>query len=324
VSARPAHLVRPPDALARDVIARHSKSFSLAARLLPRAVRRDAVALYAYCRSVDDAIDAASPAEQSGALVRLEADLEAVYAGGAVPDPLLAMFQTLVHARGIPRLYPEELLRGMRMDVVGTRYGTVAELLRYCYRVAGTVGLMMCHVTGVRRAAALPHAADLGIAMQLTNIARDVLEDWERDRLYLPEELLARYGAAGLHRRLGNALPASAAPAVARAVQALLARADAFYRSGDAGLAHLSPRCAFAVRAARLVYARIRHVVRSRGGDPRAGRAVVGKGMKAALVARAGLETLRSLPGVLGARRTTAPHGKLSLDEALAFRRGPR
>lgn len=313
-----------PVALARAVIARHSKSFALAARLLPRRVRDDAVVLYAYCRRVDDAIDCAAPAEQAGALAALRAELDAVYAGRRLGDPLLAAFQQVVRARAIPRAYPEELLAGMRMDVAGTRYATLTELLRYCHRAAGSVGLMMCHVMGVRGPRALAHAAHLGIAMQLTNIARDVLEDWERDRLYLPDQLLAAHGAGGLHARLGAPLPPSAVPAVAAAVGALLDHADAYYSSADAGLHQLSSRCSLGVRAARLVYAQIGRVLRARGCDPYLGRAVVSGGTKRLLVLRAALRTLLALPRALWSAPPRPPRGELSWRDAIALPAGGR
>ena len=193
----------------------------------------------------------------------------------------------------------------MAMDVAGVRYADWSVLLRYCYRVAGTVGLMMCHVMGVDDDEALAHAAHLGIAMQLTNVARDVREDWERGRLYLPDDLACGAGAADLGHALGGALPASARAAVARATAAVLERADAYYRSGDAGLRHLSPRCAFAVRTARLVYSRIGERVRAQGCDPLAGRAVVSGGRKAAAAARARARAPVGPPGAVPGGR---PH----------------
>ena len=261
--------------LARDAIATHGKSFALAARLLPAELRDEVRVLYAYCRRADDAIDLASRAEQPRALAGLRAELEAIYLQRGVDDPIAAAFARLVHARGIPRAYPEALLRGMQMDVLGAQYESFAELTTYAYRVAGTVGLMMCHVMGVRSERALLHAAHLGIAMQLTNIARDVHEDWQRGRLYLPRALCAMHGAAELHDALPGPLPVAAAPPIARATRAVLDRADRYYLSADQGLAYLSPHCAFAIRAARLIYAEIGAALRGADARPSAERAVV-------------------------------------------------
>jgi phytoene synthase len=282
--------------LARTTIAVHGKSFALAARLLPASLRDEACVLYAYCRRADDAIDLAPRAEQPLALEMLRAELDAIYLQRNVADPIAAAFARLVHARGIPRAYPEALLRGMHMDVVGVRYESLGELTTYAYRVAGTVGLMMCHVMGVRSERALLHAAHLGIAMQLTNIARDVHEDWQRGRLYLPRALCAPHGAGTLHEALGMALPARALLPVAHATAELLEHADQYYRSADAGLVHLSPQCAFAIRSARLIYAEIGAVLRRRACVPSARRAVVGMPRKLVLVARAAGETLARLP----------------------------
>jgi 15-cis-phytoene synthase len=157
----------------------------------------------------------------------------------------------------IPETYPLELLAGMEMDVVGTRYDTMDRLLQYCFRVAGVVGLMMCHVMGVRDAKALRHAAHLGMAMQLTNICRDVREDWEQHgRLYLPEDVLVARGPRG-------------------AVAKLIEESERYYRSGDAGLPSLSFRCALAVCTARLVYAAIGRRLARRDYDVTRGRVVV-------------------------------------------------
>ncbi|HEY0710195.1 MAG TPA: squalene/phytoene synthase family protein, partial [Polyangia bacterium] len=154
----------------------------------------------------------------------------------------------------------------------------------YCYRVAGTVGLMMCRVMGAKDARALPYAAALGMGMQLTNIARDVAEDWERGRLYLPREALP---ASLHHSTLGGPLTSSSATDMSAAVRALLDAAEPFYRWGDAGLAYLDGTCAVAVRAARLIYSDIGRVIRSRGCDVLRGRAVVSRRRKIWLASRA-------------------------------------
>jgi phytoene synthase len=272
---------------ARAIIAHHSKSFALASKLLPPRVRNDAVVLYAYCRRVDDAVDNAPLAEQRGALDALRVELHGLYEGAPQSDPLLGALQTVIDDCAIPRFCFDDLLDGMAMDVSAERYQTQTQLLLYCYRVAGTVGLMMCHVMGAKNADALAHGKDLGIAMQLTNIARDVLEDWSRERLYLPEDLMTESGAPGLQLSLGRPFPRSAAPATARAIGTLLTWADGYYASGDRGLRYLSFRCAAAVYAARLVYASIGSVLRRRNCDPFSGRAVVPKSRKLALAVRA-------------------------------------
>jgi 15-cis-phytoene synthase len=275
-----------PAHLARQVIAQHSKSFALASRLLPTRARTDATVLYAWCRRVDDAVDNA--AAERDVLAQLSHDLEAAYRGDT-QEPLLATFGDVARARNIPRSYPMELLRGMAMDLEGTRYATVDDLFAYAWRVAGVVGLMMSHVLGIDDDSALVPAAHLGIAMQLTNICRDVAEDWQRDRLYLPDDVLARHGGKGLAHELGGPLPVSANPALRGAVRDLLELADRYYRSADRGLVALPWRAAFAIDSARAIYAAIGDELARRDYDVTAGRAVVTKRRKLVHVAAAAL-----------------------------------
>ncbi len=286
----------------RQTLAAHSRSFSLAAKLLPADGRDEAAVLYAWCRRADDAIDEAPAGEEHARLVQLERELHDVYTSAPQRDVMLAAFQAVIMHRAIPAHYPVELLDGMRMDAIGKRYQTLDQLLGYCYRVASTVGLMMCHVLGVRSPRALTYAAHLGIAMQLTNICRDVAEDWQRGRLYIPDEILAPLGAPGLDAELGRPLPDSARGALSHAVQHLLAIADRYYRSGDRGLLALPLRAAFAVRTARLVYAAIGRRLARQQYDVLAGRAVVPGWMKLWLTAKAAVLTLAELPARLGRR----------------------
>jgi phytoene synthase len=273
------------------VIARHSKSFDLASRLFPRARRDEVAALYAWCRACDDAIDLAPATAHGPAVEALRVRLQSVYAGTPQGDPVLACFQDVVQRRRIPIEYPLGLLDGMAMDVENTRYDTIDELLVYCWRVAGTVGLMMCHVMGISDERAAPHAAHLGIGMQLTNVCRDVSEDWQRGRVYVPRELLPAALADWLeaHARapVRPRLPATAREPLAAAVRRLLALADRYYDSADAGLAWLEPRSALAVRTARLVYAEIGRCIEAQGCDPTQGRAVVPTGRKLRLLGHA-------------------------------------
>jgi phytoene synthase len=269
---------------ARAVIANKSKSFALASRLLPRKTGDEVAVLYAYCRRADDEVDLAPPEEQAERVERLYAELASIYAGEPQAEPLLAEFQALVQRRQIPEEYPRALLDGMRSDLGPVRLANLDELLLYSYRVAGVVGLMLCHVFGLSDRKALKNAADLGIAMQLTNICRDVREDLARGRVYVPADVLAASGALGVGD-FDSSL-------VARAVQRLLAIADGYYRSGDAGLYALPLRAALAVRAARLVYSSIGDELARRGFDALRGRAVVPGWRKLALVGRAVFEEL--------------------------------
>jgi phytoene synthase len=284
----PIHDEAARQAIARAVLRRHARSFSWAARLMPARPRRDATALYAWCRRCDDAVDEAPDLPTARAAVaRLRRELDAVYGSGPLEDPVLVGFQELVHRTALPRGPADELLDGMATDLEPVRYATVDQLLVYCHRVAGTVGLLMAHLMGVRDRATLRRAADLGIAMQLTNICRDVAEDEGRGRVYLPAELLG-----------GDLAPSAPAARTKEAVAALLARADQLYRSGDRGIPALPAACAAAIRAARLIYAEIGRVLARRGFDVWAGRAVVSPARKLWLVLRAlvGTATHRLTP----------------------------
>lgn len=291
-------------------LAQHSKSFALAGKLLPPQQRRDAAVLYTYCRLVDDRIDLSDAVDQPGALQELEATLDSVYRGEAQEDVRLRAFQELVQRRGIPREYPEALLEGMSMDTAGAQYHSLEDLLLYCHRVAGVVGLMMCHVLGVSDSRALRNAAHLGIAMQLTNICRDVAEDWQRGRLYLPLGMLLASGT--LNGLKEGPLPQSARDAIRNTTRQLLEVADDFYRSGDQGVWALPWRAAFSVRAARFIYSAIGGRILRRDYDLYTMRAVVPSSQKLWLVLKAALAAVRELPSRwLSARAPLLPDSVL-------------
>lgn len=275
----------------------NSKSFALAARLLPPASRDQAAAVYAFCRRVDDAIDGAPREAQASALQTLYDELDGVYRGEPQHEPALRAFQAVVESTGMPRRYPAELIEGMAMDVRDTHYETLDELLLYCHRVAGVVGLMMCHVFGITRDDALHNAAHLGIAMQLTNICRDVREDWSLGRVYLPVAMLTAAGAPTLAPGAGP-FPddATTIAAIQQVTSALLREADRYYASADRGVPALPFRAGLAVRAARRLYHAIGTVVAAQNFDPRRDRAVVSKPKKLRLVSQALSAHLLALP----------------------------
>lgn len=295
---------RESAAVARATIGEKSKSFAMASALLGPRLRDQTAVVYTYCRRADDAVDESS--DPASALARLRTELDEVF-DGQPRDPVLAAFAAICAERSIPRAYPEELLAGMAMDVDDTRYETLAQLGVYCFRVAGVVGLMMCHLFGLRDDAALVPAARLGLGMQLTNICRDVAEDWDRGRLYLPDEVLAPHGLGGLAGDLGKPLPASARAPLAKVVLELLDLADEHYRAADRGVPMLPWRAALAVRAAGRIYGAIGNVLRARGGDALAGRAVVSKGTKILHASAAAGSTLFAWPGRAFAGRVRVP-----------------
>jgi phytoene synthase len=295
-------------------LAQHSKSFALAGKLLPERQRRDAAVLYTYCRRVDDSIDLVEARAQAGALAEQERALDSVYRGEVQQDVRLRAFQELVQRRGLPRAYPEQLLAGMRMDSDGAQYQSLDDLLLYCHRVAGVVGLMMCHVLGLRDARALRNAAHLGIAMQLTNICRDVAEDWRRGRLYLPLQMLRECGADALNGLQPGALPLAARESVEIVTRRLLCVADHFYRSGDAGMVALPWRAAFSIRAARLIYSAIGERMLRPDYQAYSMRAVVPRSQKLRLLLKAAWLTAWDLP-----RRWRRVREQAALESELRF-----
>ena len=284
-------------AVCHSVMRHHARTFSLAAALLPAGVRDDAAVVYAFCRHADDTVDGIEDRAVAAArLQRLRDALEDSVGQRHTGDPMVVAFAEVMRRRAIPLHVPEELLAGMEMDLRQARYPTLDGLLLYCYRAAGTVGLMMARVMGVSGGPALTRAVHLGIAMQLTNICRDVLEDWGRSRLYLPSELLARAGCSGLGEHLGHPFPGAAVPGVAEVVRFLLALADRYYASADEGLLALPWHCSVAVRTAREIYAAIGEELARRGHDIRLGRVAVAPARKGWLLVWSVLRGLGELP----------------------------
>lgn len=275
-------------AACRALLADGSRSFYAASHLLPLRVREPATALYAFCRLADDAVDVeGGPTEpgRAAALARLRLRLDRAYAGTPLPLPADRAFAAAVATHAIPRELPEALLEGLAWDAAGRRYETLADLHGYAARVAGSVGVMMAVLMGVRDRDALARACDLGAAMQLTNIARDVGEDARAGRLYLP---LTWLHEAGLDPDAFLADPRFT-PAVGGLVARLLAEADRLYAAGDRGIGALPLACRAGISAARLLYAAIGDAVARRGHDSVTARAVVPRRTKLALLARAPL-----------------------------------
>jgi phytoene synthase len=245
----------------RVSIRQGSKSFAAAARLFDASVREDAYMLYAWCRHCDDQIDGQvlghgavglDPALAAAKLAELEDMTQRALVGHKVDDSAFAAFQRVAQRHNIPSRQPLDLLEGFRMDVEGRTYETLDELLLYAYRVAGVVGEMMARVMGATDPDVLRRAADLGLALQLTNIARDVVEDARGGRIYLPAIWLG--SLAGAPAEVAD--PANR-EAVFEATRRLLAAAEPYYQSARWGLSALGFRSAWAVAAALGVYRQI-------------------------------------------------------------------
>ncbi|MEM6313267.1 MAG: phytoene/squalene synthase family protein [Planctomycetota bacterium] len=223
---------------AEAICRRHAKSFHFASYFLPKAKRRHAFAVYAFCRSVDDAVDSVGTDDEKHAkLAEFDGVLDALYAG-KIPTALrgearwaLEAFAHTVHVCEIERERFDELLTGVRMDLTQTRFADWLALEKYCYHVAGCVGLIMCRVFGLRETSAEKNAVALGNAMQLTNILRDVREDWERGRLYLPLDELERFGVTEADVAAGRVDEDWAG-----LLDYQIGRAKELYRTGAAGI----------------------------------------------------------------------------------------
>ncbi len=265
----------------RQLMQAGSKTFFAASLLLPSAVRAPATALYAFCRVADDAIDLRDPSEPVETVLRqLQHRLNRIYAGDPLPFEADAALAAVVDHFDIPQPLLDALLEGFAWDAQGRQYETLDELHDYAARVAGTVGAMMSLIMRTRTPSALARACELGAAMQLTNIARDVGEDARNGRLYLPRAWMREAGIdpdAWLAQPVFN-------DALGSVIARLLAAADDLYERAEHGIAELPRNCRPAIRAARLVYAEIGRAVERDGHDSVGRRAVVTHQRKLSLI----------------------------------------
>ena len=266
-----------------------SRTFHAASLLLPARVRRPAYGLYAFCRLSDDAIDLSGGSHE--ALARLTRRLDLCYEGRPSDAPADRALADLVTEFAVPKALPEALLDGLAWDLAGRRFATLSELYDYSARVAGSVGAMMTMIMGVRAPAALARACDLGVAMQLTNIARDVGEDARNGRIYLPLDWLA---AEGIDPAAFTADP-KPSEALTRVLKKLLGAADQLYARAVGGVASLPASCRPAIISAAILYCEIGRYVERNGYDSVTLRARVPGGRKLRLVARA-LAAAAALP----------------------------
>jgi phytoene synthase len=262
----------------RKILRAGSKSFYASSLFLPPAVRPPVYALYAFCRVADDEIDIGG-----GAVATLRARLRLAYEGRPLDTPVDRAFSATVLSHKIPHDLPEALLAGFEWDRAQTRYRTLSDVRAYGARVAGSVGAMMTLVMGAASAEALARACDLGVAMQLTNIARDVGEDARAGRLYLPLEW---FDEAGLDPDNWLRAPVFN-ESIAEMVRRLLEEADRLYARAEPGIALLPLAARPAIRAASRIYAEIGAKVAERGYDSVNARASIGSLHKLALLAEA-------------------------------------
>jgi phytoene synthase len=242
-----------------EAIREGSLSFHAASKLLPKSVRDPALALYAFCRLADDAVDLQEAKRE--AVLRLHERLDKAFAGTPENAPADRAFAGIVDEFDMPRALPEALLEGLAWDAMNRRHATLSDLRAYSARVASAVGAMMCVLMRVRDRDALARACDLGVAMQLTNIARDVGEDAREGRLYLPTEWLEN---AGIDSDAFLADP-HFTPEIAALVKRLLFEADQLYARSESGIGALPLSSRPGIFAARYIYAGIGKSLRRKG-----------------------------------------------------------
>ena len=249
--------------LSSAIIQAGSKSFAAAAKIFNPETRASAYLLYAWCRHCDDVIDGQQLGYDQGntpnhdptkELIKLRKQTNDALTGLLTDDPIFSALQKVISKNNIPKAYPLALLDGFEMDVHRRSYQTIDDTLNYCYHVAGVVGVMMSIIMGAKDDATLDRACDLGLAFQLTNIARDVIEDAQNGRVYLPTAWLR---SAGLNADPNLLLQESHREQLVIVVDRLLKEAEKYYDSSLSGLPKLGFRSAWAIATARIVYRKI-------------------------------------------------------------------
>lgn len=267
-----------------------SKSFASATRLFDAPTRRSTLMLYAWCRHCDDVIDGQTLGEAGtqhhvedaqARMLHLQIETRRAYSGAHMDEPAFRAFQEVALIHQLPQQLAFDHLEGFAMDAREAHYATFDDTLRYCYHVAGVVGLMMARVMGVRDDAVLDRACDLGLAFQLTNIARDIVEDAQNHRCYLPQRWLDE---AGLHGK--NLADPQHRAALAPLAARLVREAEPYYASARAGLPGLPLRSAWAIATARGVYREIGVKVQHAGAQAWDARQSTSRAEKLALLVK--------------------------------------
>lgn len=238
---------------------KHAKTFYFAAHFLPAQKRASVHAVYALCRYVDDLVDRSEESRQSltkekiaALLDQWRSDLDLCYSGMIVDHPIMIAWHDMLQRYRIPKSLPLELIDGVCMDLQVSRYQTFDDLYVYCYKVASVVGLMTSEIFGYSNKDALDYAVKLGIAMQLTNILRDIGEDACKDRIYLPLEDLKRFDYS--EQDIFNRVIDTRFKAL---MQFQIERARRYYTEADAGIDLLSKDSQLAVHVSRVNYSKI-------------------------------------------------------------------
>lgn len=232
---------------AEAITREHSRSFHLASALLPKRTQVAIRSLYAFCRTTDDIVDDFGSQNAEQALAAWQAgEVDGI---GQEAVLVMAAWKRTQAMYAIPQGYADQLIEGVRMDLTHCRYRTFEDLAIYAYRVASTVGLMSMHILGFQGPEAVPYAVKMGVALQLTNILRDVGEDWRLGRLYLPQDELSAFGVSESHIGGGQVTPAWR-----NYMRFAIARNRQLYDEAWPGLRLLSPQGRRSVGAAAELY----------------------------------------------------------------------
>ena len=269
-------------AYARKITAYYSKSFYFSAQMLPKEKRWATFALYGFCRHCDNLIDTPRQRTETEILReirRLTEELQVAYNTGESQDPIIRAFILVAKAYDIPIAYPRDLLNGVAMDVEQTRYKTFDELSLFCYRVAAVVGLMMTHVLGYKDERAFSYAKQLGIAMQLTNILRDVKEDKQMGRLYIPQADLAAFGVTA-----ADIFNEKMTPQLRALMKFQVERADQYYTEAIPGISLLKTESQYAIYSAARIYRGILRKIEDRDYNPFLSRVFVSSTQKVGIL----------------------------------------
>lgn len=272
----------------RQILKTGSHSFYAASLLLPDEYCEPITALYAFCRVADDAVDLAE--DPTAGLKSIQARLDAVYDGRPSDSAVDRSFAEVVQRYRIPKQLPAALLEGFQWDVEERRYESLSDIYAYCTRVAGTVGVMMAMLLDIRDTEVLSRACDLGVAMQLTNIARDVGEDARNGRLYLPQAVMRENGI-DIDEWLRNP---EHSDGIAQTLNELLLIADRHYKRSEWGISKLPFSVRPGIFAARFIYAEIGREVERNDYDSVTQRAYVNQGRKLRLLGKSITRALRS------------------------------
>jgi 15-cis-phytoene synthase len=257
--------------LAAGITKKAAKSFYFASHFMPGNTRHAAYAIYAICRLSDEAVDSGEPKDAPTKIREMEHHIACAYDSTQIHDPLLLAFRDTIETYRIPKCYFDQLIEGMRMDVAKTRYENFDELYAYCYKVAGVVGLIMYKVFEGHASDTQEAAIHLGIAMQLTNIVRDIKEDFLRARVYLPQDEIRAYGMSEKDIQQGKVTEN-----LKEFLRFQISRARDYYAKAEQGI-KLIPgrRCRLVICLMSRIYAGILRTIENAGFDVFSRRATV-------------------------------------------------